>query len=222
MSRTTTSARCMAILLMSMAAFSTSCFTPRKAELRRCGKADRLLARAVWLCPDVLVRDSATLLVPAARDHVALHYKDSLDTDSLLAACEQLRAALQYRLDAAHAPRPKFEPSGTAPAAHRATPQMADAVQAIRKQACQWESFTDTVLGMVIEVHNVDGTPMLFVEQLARTVKAPCPPVAQRPPCPTLSDSLRSMGNGLLAIIAALLLMAYLAMRFIVPLFRRR
>lgn len=213
----------MAIIVMSMAML-TSCFTPRKAELRRCGKADRLLAKAAMLCPDALQRDSATLHLrgDSAALPVAYAMLDSAAVDSLLAACAELHQALMQDaaparpLDAA----PLAMPPDPAPPAR--TPSVQQAVQRVQQAVCRWESTTDTVNGWVITVHNGELRPLITVEQLPRTVKAPCPPVVTRPPCPTLLDQLMDASLWLLAWALVALAALYLFLRFVKPLLPRR
>lgn len=214
----TTSVRCTAITAMSVAMLMTSCFTPRKAEQRRCGKADRLMAKAAWLCPDVLLRDSARLQLPADSATWRLAWNDSVDHAGLLNACDSLRAALEaLKLESSQSDHQDLVPN-----AHL-HPRVRQAVQSVQRNACKWRAFSDTINGVVVSVRPAaDGTPLLTVEQLARTVKAPCPPAPQRPPCPgpldQLMDRAEEAGWKLLlwAILACVVF--YLFRRFVSPL----
>lgn len=214
----TTSVRCMAIIAMSVAMLMTSCFTPRKAEQRRCGKADRLMARAAWLCPDVLLLDSARVQLPADSATWRMAWADSVDHGALMSACDSLRAAL----DALKQTHPGEAPQESGSPAHL-QPRVQHAVQAVQRTACQWRAFTDTINGLVVGVRPAaDGTPLLTVEQLARTVHAPCPPAVQRPPCPgpldQLVDRAEEAGWKLLLWAALALAAFYLFRRFVAPL----
>lgn len=161
--------RCMPIIILCMAILS-ACATPRKA----CRKADRLIARAVWKCPDVLQRDSATITIPARRDTVAAQ-PPSPDLDSLLAACQALNAALAAaRL---HATEDAGIRSAIRPAAFTTIPQ---AVQRVQQVACDWEGFTERVGRALITVKNVNGTPVLVVDDPGEVLKVPCPPVVNK------------------------------------------
>lgn len=218
--------RCMPFIAMCMALMFTSCFTPRKAELRRCGKADRMISKAVWLCPDVLSRDSATAYMPGDSVTVALSYRDSVEVDSILAACAQLRDALAAELELARigrpAPRPKYEAPGAAPLRDAPAPSVNQAVAQLRKHSCEWEPFTLVQGRLTIHVKNADGVPLLTVEEAPAEVRVPCPPAIQRPPCPTLLDRLQEAGWVLLCWLALVALLLFLFLHYVLPLFPKR
>lgn len=216
--------RCMPFIAMCMALMFTSCFTPRKAELRRCGKADRLISKAVWLCPDVLSRDSATAYMPGDSVTVALSYRDSVEVDSILAACAQLRDALSAELERARmpAPRPKYEPPGAAPARVAPSPGVNKAVAQVRAKACEWEPFTEVHGNMTIHLRPGPNGPLVTVVEAPQEVRVPCPPAIQRPPCPTLMDRLQEAGWILLGWLALAALLLFLFLHYVLPLFPKR
>lgn len=155
--------RCTPILILCVALLS-ACGSPRKA----CRKADRHIARAVWLCPDVLHQDSATVTWPPTSDTIAAQ-PSRPDLDSLLAACRTLNIALQAaRLHAA----PPLETHTPISAA----PSVKHAVAKVQAAACNWEGFTERVGRVTITVHNIDGTPVLLVDDPGEVRKVPCPP----------------------------------------------
>ena len=82
------------IPLVGLLVLSSACSTPRKA----CRRADRLVAKAVYQCPDILRARTDTVYVQIPGDTVLteVQWSDSLvDTDSLLAACDSLRRAVE-------------------------------------------------------------------------------------------------------------------------------
>ena len=197
--------RCTAILLVSVALLA-SCAQPRKAAQRRCSKADRHIAKAVWLCPDALARDSATVQLPPTSTELRLALVDSVTMDSVLAACNRIRMALEAELE--HTKDSSNNTPGVA--------SVPAAVRVLQRTVCLWETLTDTVNGMVITVRrSADGSPLLGVELLARTVKAPCPPAITRPPCPGLLDQLRSMGTSIVWIVLSAIASLYLLKRMV-------
>lgn len=169
-------------LIGLVALMTVACSQPRKAGDRACRKADRHLARAVWLCPDILTRDSATVTFTLPGDSVAttLRYTDPL-VDSLLAACEQFAAVLL-------AERRLLGDIDTT--VHRSPivvhPARAPAVAAIQRVACAFEPYTETVGLCTITVRPGANGPLLTVvqEPYTQTQRTPCPPQVQRPPCP--------------------------------------
>jgi hypothetical protein len=157
---------------MCVALFS-ACISPRKA----CRKADRLLARAVWKCPDILRQDSAT--VTTRPDSARIQAMPGrTDLDSLLAACNTLNAALM----AARSDFPTQPPS-TAPVAAvrvRHTPSVHAAVAKMQRAACDWQPFTEHFGRITVEVRNQDGVPLLLLSDPGETKKVPCPPTVNK------------------------------------------
>lgn len=149
------------------------------AQKRQCRKAHRHLARAVWLCPEVLRTDSTTFSITTPEDSATatlpLH---AVDTDSLLAACDQLRQALAAERDLYR----------MAMATPRAVPQ---AVQRLRRMTLPWAPFslyTPDSSALVRIRPGPEGRPLVTVVSRQRTItgKAPCPPqVTNTTPSPT-------------------------------------
>lgn len=159
--------RCTTILIMCVA-FLAACNTPRKA----CRKAERLIARAVWKCPEVLAHDSATVTIrPDSATFQA--QPPQVDLDSLLAACAELNAAL---LAERTAPRPKLATANPAP-----RQQVTKAVANIQRSACDWPSFVERFGNITVEVKNQGGIPLLVLTDPGETFKVPCPPMVNRP-----------------------------------------
>lgn len=161
--------RCTTILIMCVALLA-ACNTPRKA----CRKADRLIGRAVWLCPDVLSRDSATVVTKP--DSAKFQAEAGLvDVDSLLAACAALNSALMASQNAIQ-PR---EPVSITPLSIRNS-KVIRAVASIQHAACDWQPFTDHFGRITVEVKNLGGTPLLTVIDPGETTKVPCPPTVNK------------------------------------------
>ena len=167
--------RCTTILIMCVA-FLAACNTPRKA----CRKADRLIARAVWKCPDVLKQDSATVITKP--DTATFRAQPAeVATDSLLEACRQLNMGLMVATW--DPPQPKSgEPGRAAPAQVPSTrkPSVSPAVKRVQASACAWKPFTEVFGRIVIEVKNQGGEPLLVVTDPGNTMKVPCPPVVSK------------------------------------------
>lgn len=82
------------IPILALAVLLTACGTPRKA----CRKADRHMAKAVFLCPKVLNARTDTVLVKLPGDTITIAVPWSegpVNTDTLLAQCDSLRAAAE-------------------------------------------------------------------------------------------------------------------------------
>ena len=55
-------------------------------------------------------------------------------------------------------------------------------IDGIKRKACAWEGFTEHFgRTLTITVSNVDGTPVLTVDQSKEVVQVPCPPRVERP-----------------------------------------
>ena len=171
----TTSLLGLAVLLLM------ACSSPRKASERACRKAERHMARAVWLCPDMMRLDSALYIMSPVRMEVPVAYSDSINYDSLLSACAALNAALEVRVaDTSRAwqsPVVIHSPQMRQVAVRNAT-------TAIRQAACDWKDFTQTFGRLTVTVKNSTAGPLLTVEDAGETVKVPCPPAIGRAPCP--------------------------------------
>lgn len=154
------------ILFLIVALLVASCASPRKAQQRDERKAAKYLAKAVWLDPSILkTGDSTTFTIPA--DSATFTAKPSeVNVDSLLAACEELNAALSVR------------PPEEVPVYRDIT----KVIDGIKRKACAWEGFTEHFgRTLTITVMNVDGTPVLTVDQSKEVVQVPCPPRVERP-----------------------------------------
>lgn len=190
MSRSLATATMIGLVALMFAA----CSQPRKAVERRCNRADRHLARAVWLCPDILTRDSAQVTITLAPDSAAAtNAWRTPEVDSLLNACADFALSMISTNDSlqvlllaggrqgsAGVERPVHGFGSPAAAGHHAQQRM-------REQLCAFkpiEAETDLCYARVRP--GKDG-PLLTLEQKAfsRTATAPCPPKVQRPPCPT-------------------------------------
>lgn len=158
--------RCTPILIMCVALI-TACSSPRKA----CRKADRYIARAVWLCPDVLGRDSVTVITPPDSATFQAE-RPKADVDSLLAVCRTLNAALM-------AARKDFPVTTREQAPHN-QPTVAHAVAQLQRAACDWKPFTEHFGRISIEVRNQGGTPLLILTDPGEVRKVPCPPTVNK------------------------------------------
>lgn len=161
--------RCTTILIMCVALLA-ACGSPRKA----CRKADRHIARAIWLCPDVLSRDSATatLLVPGDSTTGALTYTQH-DLDSLLAACDSLRGDVQH--------------TDTLPAqvVYVRNEKPRAAVQRFRSRVCRPEPVHEDTDQYSVRIW-MDSTSgeiryLLTIWPQVVEQKVPCDPVVSRP-----------------------------------------
>lgn len=158
--------RCTPILFMCVALIS-ACSSPRKA----CRKADKHIARAVWLCPDVLGRDSATVTIPP--DSVTFQAeRPKAAVDSLLAACRTLNAALMAARRDFPVPQREQAPHDQQVVAH--------AVAKLQQVACDWQPFTERFGRITVQVQNLDGTPLLVVTDPGEARKVPCPPTVNK------------------------------------------
>lgn len=176
--------RCTPILLLCVA-LTTACSTPRKA----CRKAERHMARAVWLCPDILHQDSVAMAIPATKDSLAAA-PASPDLDSLLEACRALNAVLEadrhLRQEVAYTTNTPARPLYTP--AHGV--QLA--VTKVQQAACNWQGFTQRVGRITITVRNINGAPALMVDDPGEVRKVPCPPSANKTVITGVADWYRT------------------------------
>jgi hypothetical protein len=166
---------------------------------RRCNRADRHLARAVWLCPDILTRDSAQVTISMAPDSAASTTAwRTPQVDSLLNACADFALSVVQRNDSLQAlllaggrqALPSTKASALDPGAPGAAGQRAQ--ERLREQLCWFDAFeSETELCFARVRPGKDG-PLLTLEQksFSRTASAPCPPQLTRPPCPTCPDGV--------------------------------
>lgn len=190
--------------LLVLALLVVSCRSPRKALELDCLKADRYLAKAVWLCPDVLRRDSASITVRLPGDSLTtvLEYTDPIVPD-LLKNCEDFAAAVAmenaYLRDSINAARtvqdlpPALVPRhGSAPNADKGTPtplrippKARAPLERIRAEACAFEPYEERQGRIILKVSpGPYGRPVITarIKEDSILVKAPCPPHVVRPP----------------------------------------
>lgn len=181
--------------LLVVVLLATACSSPRKASERACAKAEKHRARAVWLCPQMLSMDSASVRFQLQGDSTTAssRYTDP-QVDSLLAACEQYAAALAterelYRIAMAERIAQGDEDIAASSLPSPPTPAQQQATHRIRQQVCQFEPFTATTGLCVASVRPGTNGPLLALEQLPidTIASAPCPPQLQAAPCPTCS-----------------------------------
>jgi hypothetical protein len=192
----------------------TACSQPRKAAERRCLRADRHQARAVWLCPDMLTRDSATVTVTLPPDSSKAWnpWADPV-VDSLLNACADLALATIHKNDsltrllmASGAQVSAEKGSAKGSGSYAAAGQQAQA--RLRAQLCQFDPI-ESVTGLChVRVRWGEHGPLLTVEQrpFNQTQRAPCPPQLTRPPCPTCAGVASWWRTAALLLLALLLL----------------
>ncbi len=161
--------RCTTILIMCVALLA-ACSSPRKA----CRKADRHITRAIWLCPDVLQRDSATatFFLPGDSSAGTIGYTQ-WHLDSLLAACAELAAVRTVDTLPAQVVYIKSEPVKT------------KAVQRFRTKVCRPDPVHVDVDSHSIRIW-MDTTTgelryLLTIWPVVQEQKVPCPPAVDRP-----------------------------------------
>lgn len=201
-----------------------ACSGPRKASERACLKADRHMAKAAWLCPKVLEADTTartvTVELPGDTLQVAPKLAHSLDVDSILAACDQLREALA----AERTLRELAPPSGGQPTpVVSRPPAVPRALSTLQDRACQWEPFEVNHELAVLRLRpGSDGRPLITVEVKPRVATGecpPCPPVLklERKVMQGVNPVWKTIGQVAIGVAALLLLSAalivYLAWR---------
>lgn len=143
-----------------------SCSVERQAR-RRCVRAERYEARAVWLCPPMLVRDSAAVLVAVAPDTaVARAALLEAQIDSLLLHCSRLAAGLSDTINALRAK------------------QVTTTVAGMRRQLCWFEPFEVSAGLCTAKVRPDPEGPVVALTQaeLQEERRVPCPPAVARSP----------------------------------------
>lgn len=208
MSRSLTTTTLIGLVALMLAA----CSQPRKAVERRCNRADRHLARAVWLCPDILTRDSAQVTVSIAADSAASTTAWlTPEVDSLLNACADFALAVVHRNDSLKALILAGGRQGSAgiqgPATGFGSPAAAGqrAQERMREQLCQFDPIESETELCHARVRPGKNGPLLTLEQKAfsRTATAPCPPQLQRPKCPTCTGVATWWRTAALILLAA-------------------
>lgn len=185
------------ICLVGFAVLLLAACSSQRASERACRKADKHIAKAVWLCPDVLRHDSATVTFTLPGDSAATTaaFTDPI-VDSLLKACEDFALAIVHERDSlanaliihgtgqaedgsrvnGFGVRPGVSPAPTVPAA---TARM-------REQLCYFEPIEANTDVCYARVRPGPNGPLLTLEQkpYKAVATAPCPPQVGRPPCP--------------------------------------
>lgn len=193
------------VLLCCVAALMlAACHLPRKASERACRKAERHLARAVWLCPDILRHDSAsvTFTLPGDSTATTLSFTDPV-VDSVMAACEQLREALAAERDlylaalALQTERLRTQntirdtvvasrPRMPDPTTVRLQEFSRQAIEKLREDVCAFEPFSFTAGICTCSVRPGKNGPLITMTQaeVKKEATAPCPPQIGSVPCP--------------------------------------
>lgn len=178
------------LLLLVPVLLCASCRAPRKALERDRIKAERHLARAVWLYPDILRQRDTTVVVPVPRDSVRMvPAYSAARPDSLLRRCNELVAALAAEnaallTDQQDANEKGRKPGGLAgadAAAHNSLRRASTrAVENLRNEACQWQAYEERQgLVMLMVSPGPDGRPIITARIKPDSVisqKVPCPP----------------------------------------------
>lgn len=179
-------------LLAVAVLLAAACSSPRKASERACAKAAKYRAKAIWLCPQALVMDSAEVRFQLPGDsatHTARYTEPQVD--SLIAACAQYaealaaerdlyQAAMQQQLTLAHEGVVRSE---TTKKQHGGSKAAQEALLRIREEACHFEPLEATVGYCRARVRPGGSAPLLTLEQLPMDVvaSAPCPPQLGEP-----------------------------------------
>jgi hypothetical protein len=153
-----------------------ACGGPRKA----CRKAQQHMARAAWLCPQVLRPDTATTTLPGDTATTPPMAYTAAQMDSVEAACQQLAEALaaERELYAALYSTPPRQPLPVN------TPPVQAALARIRTAACQYAPFHYQHELFTLRATGGE-TPGITVLVHDRVLRTECPPVlnmGQTPP----------------------------------------
>lgn len=199
-------------LLAGMSVLLLACSTPRKA----CRKAERLVARAVWKCPEILqldtVRDTVAVTIPGRDSTGAATYADA-DPDSLAAVISQLSEALDTER------RLFFNAARDIHARAEAERARQAATRNVRRTVCRFKPIH--VFDGPLELHiKADGDSIQYAYALDATqlrvpVATPCPPRAQ-PGKATITGVAEWYRTGfwvLIALLIAIALLTYLRSR---------
>lgn len=172
MSHTLSSATLVGFVALMLAA----CTGPRKASERACRKAERHVAKAVWMCPAVLEVDTVVrtvdVVLPGDSVSVPVRLAHSLDVDSILAQCEHLREVIAAERDLYAAALGERQLDRTQPVAQ---PAVRRAVDALQRSACQWEPLTYEHALFTLTVSPGESQPLITVQVKDRVAQAPCP-----------------------------------------------
>ncbi len=150
--------------LVGLLALAPACRTPRKA----CAQAERHVAKAVWLCPQVLLAQIDTVELPGDTLRDTLVWAP-VDVDSLLAACDTLRRAAEVLALNSVNQQERMQ------ATIRRQQAVMNATDALRRKACRVEPLNAFTADFDLAVwQGEDGALQYEVQLHPRTV--PCPP----------------------------------------------
>lgn len=168
-----------------LALMAMSCTGPRKALQRACAKAERHMAKAIYLCPDLLKpivqHDTVEVLVQGGSAEGATGYTQA-DMDSLSKLCSELVAYAQSRASSA---RRELEEERRTKRTGKTTP---DVVSRLRKSVCELEPVMHADSLITLKMWTEDGKLRYRYQILPRTAKAvtthTSTQVAVQAPCP--------------------------------------
>lgn len=157
------------LLSLGIAVLLLACDAPRKA----CRKAERLTARAVWKCPDILkldtVRDTVVITLPGDTITGEAIYAEA-DIMMILRQCDSLARAYADTVRHREDPAPRSE------AIH-------NAVTTLRREACRIPPMHLDTAGLIIDIRVVDNGLEVDIIRMPQRVPVPvaipCPPRAQ-------------------------------------------
>lgn len=151
----------------------SACGTPRKA----CRKAQKHIAKAVWLCPEALRADtsgrSVSVQLPGDTITDTLRWSDA-DVHAIMADCDQLREALASERDLYATVLINNERQVA-----QAKSDRNDALSKLRTSTCRFEPFTVSTGRTTVRIRPGSGVPLVTIEEhpVSRTVNCPpCPP----------------------------------------------
>lgn len=157
----------------------TGCSPPRKAVDRRAYRANRVLVKAelkaARICPECVFRDTVVTVADTAT--APLLFSDSMNVDSLLADCEQLREAMAaerelYLHVLATGDRGQVKVEQLPPATRKAT-------TAIRARSCTFDTLVYESSAVRVTVRPGPDAPLLSVVEKPQRI--PCPPHVGKP-----------------------------------------
>jgi uncharacterized membrane protein YdbT with pleckstrin-like domain len=150
-------------LLLTALLLLTACGGPRKA----CRKAERHVAKAAMLCPELMRNADQVVELPG--DSVVLPPVEyaAVDVDSLMAACEQLAEAMRNERDL-FAHQLMMMPG-------KPLLPVKQAVGKLRATACKYQPFTYDHELFTITASG-GSTPNVEVSVKPRKASVPCPP----------------------------------------------
>jgi hypothetical protein len=154
--------------LVGLLVLMSACSTPRKA----CRRADRLVAKAVYQCPDILRAKTDTVYVQLPGDTLLaeVQWSDSLvDTDSLLAACDSLRRAVEVLALNSLNQSERLQDKVTR------MRRVNDAAARLQREACRVEPLEIDRTDFTLKVWQDPSTGKLNAQVNVRPRTVPCP-----------------------------------------------